>query len=194
MKPVLLLDIDETVAHTFNDLEQYRELMTTLEEKHREIFKRIYIIDFFDKIKGQTHMWGLIRPFWEEFRDTCSRYWELGLFTAGTRDYAQKMAKVLFPAGIPRLLFSREDCHIVDDDVIKPLGRLFQRHPEMLRGIRMEDILMVDNKYSNFSHNPQNGIVIADFAPEPTWEELARPDNELVEVYKILVERFSFAR
>lgn len=196
-KRLLLLDIDETLCHTFKDIQSLHALKLLYDITNHELRSDCYMLDFFDEYTGkQEHMWGKRRPNLDKFLQYIfDAYDYVGVYTAADADYAKAIVRPLFREHRPHFVFDRSDCFKFTDsdgyeDHTKPLKLLFDRHPELSRlGIDLNDVDMIDNKENNFICNRKHGLVIPDYIPEPTLEGLTQDDKYLLAAIAQLKKR-----
>ncbi|GAG96391.1 unnamed protein product, partial [marine sediment metagenome] len=69
----------------------------------------------------------------------------------------------------------------------KPLKFLFEFEPELKNKTSIEQMIMIDDREDNFKFNPKNGIVIKEYAPDPSnVENLRADDTELLKIMEQL--------
>jgi len=115
-----------------------------------------------------------IRPFLYHFLDLVKQYYELILFTAATREYADPILDVIEENKgyyFNHRLY-RESCTIVDNNYMKEISRI---------GRDIKKTIIVDNMAQNFKMEKANGILISSF-----WGEDST-DKALFYLGKILV-------
>lgn len=135
-----MFDLDETLVHCiFND-------------------KDIHDADVFLDIKmpnGKSANTGFnIRPYWQELMDSIYDDWEIVVFTASCKNYADTILDYLDPENkyFPHR-FYRETCWKTPEGVyIKDL-RVFHQW-------NIDDIILVDNAVYSFGFQLDNGIPI----------------------------------
>jgi TFIIF-interacting CTD phosphatase-like protein len=209
MVSCLLLDLDETLCHTYGDVSGYLKLINQVSGRLDDFFHRCYVLDFFVDRSGrkvrQEHLWGVRRPHLEPFLNYAFAYWDIvAVYTAGTHEYAEELVRMLFGTiGLaPHYIFSRDDCHPVLDqegevyDLVKPLAKLLKTYPDFAERIDLGKTVMIDNKSSNFVCNESKGLVIPDYAPDLEIEliEGEKEDTYLLGAIKHLEKRrMSFA-
>ena len=119
----------------------------------------------------------MIRPYMEDFLHRIKRFYNLILFTAGTKDYAEPIIKVLEEK---EKMFScklyRDSTKMLNGETVKDLSIL---------NIDMKKIIIVDNIESNYQLQKDNGILIKSFYGEDEC------DTSLYELMNILIQ-FSF--
>lgn len=115
----------------------------------------------------------LLRPYVFEFLERVSRYYEVFVFTASLKEYADQIIDTLDPQKtIFSKRFYREDLRRVNDESFKDLSILNRD---------LERVIIVDNSPSNFSVQKENGIFIKSWYGE-------KQDKVLKELQKILVD------
>lgn len=149
-RPLLLLDLDETLIHTNDKNIESFDLRTRIGE-----------------ISDQQIELGVnFRPFVLQFLYLAREMFDLGIFTASTREYAEPMLLLLDPR---RELFKvrlfREDCICMTEALfLKELRIIGNRHAG--------DVFIVDNNSHFFANNLDNGIPIVPFTNDPHDREL----------------------
>ncbi len=125
----LLLDLDQTLVHCE---------LAPIENPSFEFSLMCNEVEY--------HVYGRIRPFCREFLEWVSERFEVVVFTASRREYAEKVVKILDPEKkmIRHALF-RDSCLAVGDEdlLIKELGVL---------GREPGRVMLVDNSPSVFSY------------------------------------------
>lgn len=185
MVGVIVLDIDETLAHTKLDVDELRHSGILESPEYLELRRRLYALDFYRKNGSvKRKMWGIKRPYIDVFLDFCFRVFDrVIIWSAGSKDYVDKMVKILFmDAGHPppHHVFSFLDCKEMEDgDHVKPIMFLYALEPS-LQKIPLNHFIMIDNKESNFIYNMENGLVIDDYAPNTTIDDLFYDDKQLL--------------
>ena len=115
-----------------------------------------------------------IRPYLYNFLNLIKEYYEIIIFTASTKIYADS---ILDAIEIQRGKYFnyrlyREHCSIIDNDYIKDIS---------LIGRDISKVIIVDNMQQNFRLQKNNGILISSF-----WGE-DNNDKALLKLGKILV-------
>ena len=157
-RPLLLLDLDETLIHSSERNPESFDMQLTFEED-----------------PGTKVILGLnFRPYLLKFLTCVQEFFELGIFTASTKDYATRIIEQIDPC---RKIFSivlfRQDClHIKDNIYLKDLLIIGNRSPE--------EVFLVDNNSYFFYNQLENGIPIIPFLED-------RNDTQLVHLLFFLV-------
>lgn len=107
------------------------------------------------------------RPFLKEFLAEASKYFNLVVFTASYREYAEKILNRLDPTSqyIPNIL-TRDSCTKYNNQFIKDFRIIGNS------AVHKEDILMLDNKVISFAYNMFQGIPILPFYSDTSDSEL----------------------
>ena len=151
-KKVLVLDLDETLIHCTGDMKRRHEFEVEVE----------FVNDDGYTLKGLVN----VRPGAKRFLQNASRDYELVLFTASVKYYADRILRIIDPT---RSYFShyfyRESCAKTKSD------RLF-KDLSMFKNVPEDEIMLVDNTMYCSWLQPQCFIPIVDF-------ETSRDDKEL---------------
>ena len=123
---------------------------------------------------GKMHL----RPGLEHFLEVIKNYYEIIVFTSGTRDYANMVLDVLEHKKQTKFFdgrLYREHTTRIGNKYIKDLSKL---------GRDLSRTLIVDNLPQSFKFQHENGILISSFF----GEESDRDDRALIELQKILIK------
>jgi Dullard-like phosphatase family protein len=156
----LVLGLDGTLVHS-----------TLVEPKERQDFT--FTVNF-DSVKEDVYV--RCRPHLKEFLDEVSGLFEIIIFTAGQRIYADKLLNKLDPR---RKIFHhrlfRESCVYVDGKYVKDLTIL---------GRDLARVIMIDSSPHSFGFQVENGIPIETWFADPSDNKLL----SLIPFLKSLVE------
>ncbi|CAI2387443.1 unnamed protein product [Moneuplotes crassus] len=117
----------------------------------------------------------LVRPGVQEFLSELSKYYELMIFTAALKDYADMIIDQIDPEKYITHRLYRQHC--------TPIGEFHVKDIEKI-GRGLDKILIIDNLAESFSKQPQNGILVKDWFDDMEDQEL----RMLVPFLKSLVE------
>ena len=146
-KYTLVLDLDETLVHFISDDESDE--------------KSAYI---------------QIRPGAEEFIKDLSEYYEIVIFTAAHKNYADLVIDALDPEGVVSERLYRQHTISVGNVNIKDLSKL---------GRDLKHVIIIDNCMENFSIQPKNGLNIIDFEGFEYDDELEYIKEDLLKLVKL---------
>ena len=131
-KITLVLDLDETLVHCY----------TSLQTNNAEISFPITVAEITYYVNGK------LRPYCLEFLTYCSNHFEVVLFTASQKIYAQTLAKIIDPTGsLFRFKLYRDSCTNVAGHFIKNLDSL---------GRDLSQTVIVDNSIPCFGFHLKN--------------------------------------
>ena len=100
----------------------------------------------------------LVRPYCQEFLDEMSKYYEIVIFTAAVKDYADNILdEIDKPGRIAHRLY-RQHTRIEDYVSIKDMAMI---------GRDLSRSIIIDNIASNFKTEPRNGIAISTWTGQP---------------------------
>tara|TARA_R110002072_G_scaffold45565_4_gene126730 strand:+ start:12370 stop:13218 length:849 start_codon:yes stop_codon:yes gene_type:complete len=157
----LVLDLDETMVHTFG---HEAELASFIEELGELDKKRIKKLDFSD---GSGSMWTYVRPHAELFLEVAfAEFDTVSVWSAGTYEYVHKLVDLLFVNRRPKFVMTRNDCNEIQvgnpDGAcrFKPLENIYTVHPSHNR----YNTLIVDDRTDICGFNCLNNIKIPEFS------------------------------
>mgnify|MGYP001568317036 CR=1 FL=1 len=185
---VIVIDIDETLVRTFDEDEDisYSNFKEIVDELPLIAKSRIYQFDLYDVIEGtrgkgdKMRMFGVIRPYVDEFLEFCFKYFQLVcVWSAGKPDYVDGICQTLFKDKSPHIVYTSEHCEERikrgGKETIKPIEKMINmnsKQPSLEGLMRFDNTLCLDDRESTFSENPKNGILIPSWSPEPTVQSL----------------------
>lgn len=159
-KKLLILDLDETLVHSY---------LKALPNNLNHIKP-----DFVFKIKFNSvihNVFVLKRPHVEEFLDAMNKLFNVVIFTASIKEYANPLLDQLDPKKIIKQRFYRNHCKInKNGKYIKDLSIIHSN---------LKNVILVDNNPISYSINQQNGIPIL------TWQ-YDKSDKELLKLIPVL--------
>lgn len=156
-KKLILLDLDETLIHT--DLE--------LKFSYHSVY-----IKFFTKEGIKISLPVNIRPYACEFIELISRYYDIAIYTASTKDYADPIIDYIDKKKCIKYRFYREHCVSYKNFQLKSLN-IFDKP--------LKDVLIIENNIFSFSNNLDNGILVTSF-----YDDFK--DIELLNLFDFLID------
>ena len=150
-KNTLVLDLDETLVHS--DLEQTAGKAADF--------------SFPVHFNNQKHVVNVKkRPFLAEFMEFAARHFEVVVFTASQRVYAERLLDTLDPdAVLVKHRLYREACVLVDGNYMKDLSAI---------GRDLRGVVIVDNSPQAFGFQTENGVPIESWFDDPDDAQLLK--------------------
>lgn len=126
----------------------------------------------------------LIRPHAEEFITSLGEKFELIVFTASNKDYADYCIEQIDPKHLVKYKLYRESCSDLNGATVKDLGLLNRN---------LKKLIIIDNSPMSYLLHPYNAIPITTWMDDPKDTELMQIATELLQhtdaddVYTFLV-------
>ncbi|KAH7352781.1 hypothetical protein KP509_19G063700 [Ceratopteris richardii] len=118
---------------------------------------------FVVQINGFADIYVLTRPGVEEFIQNMSAKYELVIFTAGKKEYADPIINNIDKNRLIRHRLYRESCSCYEKRAVKDLRNL---------GRDLKNVILLDNTPHCYSLQPQNGLAISSFTDDEEDTEL----------------------
>lgn len=161
-KKLLLLDLDETLIHCSGDLSLRNQFEMEIDFINHEGVP----------LRGLLN----IRPHARQFLQNMSEHFEVVVFTASMKYYADRILRVLDPQKkFVSHVFYRESCaRTRGDKLVKDLTAFTK--------ISVEDMILVDNNMYCIWPQPQNGVPIINFEFNQADRELEKLEGFLIKL------------
>ncbi len=178
----IVLDLDETLVHTFEDLDSLKRLRIFHDPELLDLRERTYVLSLDDVVtrRGsgiETKMWGVTRPHLKEFLLFCFTYFKIvAVWSAGQKRYAESIVDFIFSdLKSPRVVYSWNECDRSSIYLKKPLIKMIEQ--EKLSDIMsLHSTIVLDDKTTTFSNNFSNGILVPVYHPEPSIRGIKQDD------------------
>jgi len=167
----LVLDLDETLIHTVEVTKKFSNQLSKA-------------VDFYFRIEDQWY-WVVKRPGLDLFLDFVFKYFKVGIWTAGDKEYAKHICKnILSYSQLKQIqfIYSRNFCHLEQNPPAfsKPLNKLFDLYPEL----NEKNTVMLDNNLNVMKYNQHIGINIPDFINQYNDGMLYHIRNVVIKFYQ----------
>ena len=169
-KKLLLIDLDETLIHSeFRNKNNYKELdlFTSTSKCHSRTFSYsdenyIYYMDVF------------FRPHLKQFLSEVSKYFDLAIFTAAMKGYADTIIDFIDPhKKIFEFRLYREACIPIQD-------RLYIKDLRIIKDYDPKNVILMDNSLYSFMNQPSNGMLVNSFYTSHKDTQLISAKNFLI--------------
>lgn len=161
-KKILILDLDETLIHADLDM---------------EFNEHDYILNF-DYEGDSIHVPILLRPGLFQFLENISELFEVFVFTASKREYADAVLNYIDPhREIFKKRLYRENC-------INISNKIFIKDLRIFNNCKLENVVIVDNSLYSFANQLSNGVLINSFYND-------KEDKELISLFNYLSHHVS---
>ncbi len=102
-----------------------------------------------------------VRPYCQDILECSNKYFEVCVFTASNKEYADTILDYIDPTGtLIQHRFYRESC-------IKTTDNVYIKDLRIFRNVNLKDIIIVDNAVYSFGVQLDNGIPITPFKEDP---------------------------
>ncbi|KAL4505191.1 hypothetical protein ABPG72_016258 [Tetrahymena utriculariae] len=144
----LVLDLDETLIHC--------------NEKSLDYDSSIITVQFQDQQKNYyLHQRGYL----QEFLEQCALNFNIYIYTASTKDYAEEVVKIIDPRSVIKRVYDRSSCFYDGKQYLKSLKAI---------GLDLNRTVMIDNNQACVSNNVENAFKIKDFFSDKNDRELQK--------------------
>lgn len=188
----LVLDLDETLVHTFDDelYPRLSDLHLLTDPQYMNIRSRLYVLTLNNIYSSDSNlMWGIQRGGLRDFLEFASKYFlHTCVWSAGKYDYVHEVCKNIF-RGMkpPTVIFTYDNCVNDKTHLCKPLVDMI-KDPRVSATMSLSNTLVIDDRASTFVRNKQNGILIPAYSPQDTISDLQANDGVLEKVSKWLMK------
>lgn len=176
----VILDIDNTLLYTRNGVQGYERLKLFSDPHNYKARRRCFTIEAED-----YHMWSVSRPRFDEFVEGLDTLFDkIIVWTAGQGTYARAAVDHLWrDHKKPYLVLDREFCVVNKDngDILeKPISRITK---EIDPDINLSNTVIIDDRNFVFQYcNPNNGILIPSYSPDPTISAITADDDSFTKL------------
>jgi len=188
----IVLDLDETLIHTMEDMAGYQWLKVADNPVLRNRCYTLNMIDVsrphgHDRGKGQiTEMWGVYRPHVHRFLAFCFSYFKMVIvWSAGIGTYVRNVVDNLFVEE-PHAVFSRRHCTHMGRIYDKNLNKIYKDR-ELSRYAKPHNTIILDDRNVSYKTNtPNNGVLIPRYTPKASQDNILQDDHALLQMIEWL--------
>ena len=174
-KKLLLLDLDETLVHSEIRDKNNFHILNKLTDKancYHKVFSYmdgnyLYYFDIF------------FRPHLFDFLHEIQNYFDIGIFTASSKGYADTIIDYIDPSHtIFNFRLYRDACIPIQNSIyIKDL--------RIIRNYEANNVILLDNSLYSFINQPNNGMLVYSFYWDDKDDQLIKAKNFLIKyLYK----------
>ena len=194
---VIILDLDETLVHTSDNMDILKKLGILTNPKLMALRSRIGTVHIDDVLSSRgsgtkSNLWYIKRPYSREFIIFCFAYFRAVLvWSAGVSKYVKAIVKEEFKNIKPPLvIYTRDQCIAdpVDGDLYKPLSKLLSEVPGLSKYANIKNTLILDDKAATFRETPDNGVLIPRYSPPFTVSGIMEQDIALLQFREWLLK------
>ena len=175
-KKLLLLDLDETLIHADfdeeylgNDSFKYDAVIKFSSKNESEVGSIFGENDEMEEKKEEEveHSVGIfVRNGVNEFLQEVSKHFDVGIYTASVKEYADAVISFLDPENkLIKYRLYRNNCINFNDS-------FFVKDLRIFKGVDLKDIILIDNSMYSFAAQLSNGILINSFYNDKNDTEL----------------------
>ena len=170
-KKLLLIDLDETLIHSeFRNRENYKELDAFVKATKCSVKtfsfsdeNCIYFMDVF------------FRPYLKSFLQEISKYFDLAIFTAAMKNYADTIIDYIDPKN------EYFQFRLYRDACIPIQNKLYIKDLRIIKDYDPSNVILMDNSLYSFMNQPSNGMLVNSFYTNHN-------DNQLINAKSFLIE------
>lgn len=197
---VIILDLDETCIHTYQDMNVLNDLGIMKNPQLMDLRQRLYVLNINDvgqKGDGRkSKLWGIERPYLSQFLKFLTIYCrEVIVWTAGVPSYAKAVVNHIF-RGIkkPAIIYARTECEnegsSTNPHYTKPISKLINSNYNKINKVMNEsNTMIIDDRLDYVKPNFSNAILIPPYNPSPTIDNLRESDTALLKIMTWLNDR-----
>ena len=173
-KKLLILDLDETLFHSeFRTLVNYKHL-DKLKRKTKCKVKTMT----FTKDDCKIFFEVFFRPHLMDFLNEINKYFDLAIFTASVKEYADTVLEYIDPKNqFFKFRLYRDACI--------PIGNnIYVKDLRIVKNFDAKNIILMDNSLYSFMNQPSNGLIVNSFIMD-------YKDNQLLNAKQYLINHIA---
>jgi len=161
-RKTLVLDLDETLVHSALKFSEYCDVrLHIIDDDVRR--NPVSAVSRVSAVSPGTIFYVSKRPYLDEFLRTSAQWYDIAIYTASQRKYANPLISVLDTHRVVQKRYFRDDCTFVNGTFVKDLS-LVSPH--------LSNVLIIDNSPAAYQFNPANALPIEAWYDDPNDEEL----------------------
>ena len=170
-KKLLLIDLDETLIHTeFRTKENYKELDNFVK------MTKCYVKTFsFSDENCVYYMDVFFRPYLKMFLEEISKYFDLAIFTAAMKNYADTILDYIDPNN------EYFQFRLYRDACIPIQNKLYIKDLRIIKDYDPSNVILMDNSLYSFMNQPSNGMLVNSFYTNNNDTQLINAKSFLID-------------
>ena len=169
-KKLLILDLDETLIHSeFRNKDNYKDL-----DQLRKNSKCLSKIFSYSDDNYDYYIDVFFRPYLKEFLNEVSKYFDLAIFTAAMKGYADTIIDYIDPKNqYFQFRLYRNACIPIQQ-------RLYIKDLRIIKNYDPMNVILMDNSLYSFMNQPSNGMLVNSFYYNHKDTQLISAKNFLI--------------
>lgn len=186
----IILDLDETLVHTYEPIDQVVEPDVFDDTSLKDLHPRMYQLSLDDSPDYLIR--GIMRPYLKEFLNFCFFYFRVVVvWSAGQSKYVHAVVDTIFrDLESPQVIYTHDHCepNLHEPKYLsKPIAKMMASEPHL--NLSPQHTFILDDRLYTFNPvNPHSGILIPHYDPELTAEGFRQNDQAFPQLVNWLLK------